>query len=87
MSAKIRFHHRQPPAGWTDSNSEIEIHMRIPVDSTVFLAQEMFDTVTNLSTKSAPEAEELDGLIYKSGIILDQLRDISSMLDSIQSAK
>ncbi len=84
MTDQIRFQHRQPPAGWTESTSDIAGCLRGPVESARCLVQEIFEVSVNLSIKDAPAEHEVEGLIHKSDIVMDQLGDISEMLDELQ---
>lgn len=82
MTQKLALSHRQLPEDWIRNSQSITSYLQLPIDSAAMLAQEVFDTVTNLSIADPPTGDTVDTLVYKTKIIRDYLFDASEMIDA-----
>ena len=84
MSVKIEFEHRRPPADWKSDNRSIMGCLRDShVAPAAMVAQELLDTITNLSIARPPTCEEVDEMIYKARLIRDNLLDSVELLNDL----
>ena len=82
MTNKLAFNHRQLPDNWNRNSHSITSYLQVPIDSAATLAQDVLDTLTNLSIADPPTGDTVDNLIYKTKIIRDYLLDASEMIDA-----
>jgi len=87
MSHKLQFEHRQLTEHWTNSPAGMTATLLMPAQKAETFAQEILDTVGNMSLDKPPAMRDVDSIIHKAATIRDEMLDLQEIIEELPLIK